>query len=388
MPVERAEKLIVAAACGEMNARPFLRKLAVVLAATTKEYEFWGWARAEQAHSPGPHAIRILVKGGGEATRTLWWRYLLWMVRLFATAVTHPGRATWMCCDLDAAFPIYLASRVRRRTSVLFFNLDNFALRYRWPFALRWLIGSIERHVGNNATLHIVPGMSRWSSGNRNLRIVSNTPTANQIARARAEVITKRLRRSDDTFVIYVNGWLTETRGLQMIFEAAQALEHERFRFILAGRCLCPAANALANLGNVEYLGELSTEASLATYARTHLCLTLYDPAIPINRVAEPNKWHDCVLFGVPFIANNGIETAAPFVDAGACRLVTYGDATGLTNVLRALAARPDEWLEMRDAIAAMNAVPWDVQVTAILQEAQVVAAVVDPAGLPVPGQA
>jgi hypothetical protein len=114
----------------------------------------------------------------------------------------------------------------------------------------------------------------------------------------------------------------------------------------------------------------------------------LYDPAIPINRVAEPNKWHDCVLFGVPFIANNGIETAAPFVDAGACRLVTYGDATGLTNVLRALAARPDEWLEMRDAIAAMNAVPWDVQVTAILQEAQVVAAVVDPAGLPVPGQA
>jgi glycosyltransferase involved in cell wall biosynthesis len=372
---DEEQKLIVVAPTGDTNAGPFLRKLAMVLSAINSRYEFWGWARAEQQCSPRTYATRMLMRGGGEASRRLWWRYLLWMIRLFAAAITQPGRATWICCDLGAALPIHLASCARRQNALVFFNMDNFALRYRWPGPVRWLIGRVERHVGDKATLHIVPGTSRWASGNRNLRVVSNTPTAAQIVHARAEIVKNNLHRPEEMFAIYVNGWLTETRGLQMILETAQALQHEPFRFIVAGKCLCPAADALAGLRNVEYLGYLSAEASLATYARAHVCLTFYDPAIPINRVAEPNKWQDCVLFGVPFIANDGIETAAPFVDAGACRLVKYGDSTALTAVLRTLTTRRDEWGKMHTAVAAMNTVPWDGQVITILREAQAIAA-------------
>lgn len=350
-----------------------LRKLVALLESRSESVEFWCWARTEQdrvsaSRSETRRTLRLLLTG--QCPRNYWiavW-YVVWMVRVSWRLMLSPGGARYVCERFESAFPAACVSLIRP-VSFLYLDSDNISLSHRWPSVIRWILERLERFTASRSRIHVVPSRSRWRFDDANLRILKNWPTTQHAGEARRRAEQLAYRRSDDVLNVYVSGWLPTTRGLRMIREAAQRVVGEEISFIVAGQCHCDDARLLASMPNVEYLGSLDSATALAQCYRAHVVLAFYDPQIAINRVAEPNKWYDCIVTGTPFITNHRIETALPYIDSGVCWAVDYGDADRLVELLRRLDQDRSRLDRASQSMASMQKQYWDVQMNAILDE-------------------
>jgi len=205
------------------------------------------------------------------------------------------------------------------------------------------VIAVLERWTARRAQIHIIPGKGRYRDGLPCSRtvVLKNTPSQQTVNMASAIAVSRACAEAE--LIVYVNGWIGETRGAPQVNELSRMLENEpRVHFLAAGRLTGPAAANFSKRTNVTYLGEVANELALAHYRVVDLVLTYYDPKVPINRYAEPNKWGDCVAFGVPFIANSEVMTARPYVDDGAAFACDYSDLAALGSLLNKLLDQPE----------------------------------------------
>lgn len=84
-----------------------------------------------------------------------------------------------------------------------------------------------------------------------------------------------------------------------------KAIENEKnIRLILAGRVFDDTLEHLLKNPNVSYVGLLKAEEVLKLEKMADIIPVLYDPSIPINRVASPNKLFEAMMLGVPVVTN------------------------------------------------------------------------------------
>ncbi|WP_242113097.1 hypothetical protein [Luteimonas aquatica] len=345
---------------------PYLSKLAKVLEAAGVPYEFWIWSR-DGALQPLPKVRVVLRFGswGGGAVNAL--GYLLWVATLTVRVLLRPKAGVYFCSRLDAAVPCAVAAMLAGCRYV-FLDRDKLSKSYAWPRPVRWAIERLEAFVGRRAALHVVPGASRVGKHDTgNVRIIRNTPHSDVIAQAwqlRAAIPPRRGRLR-----VLVSGLISPERGAGMALAAYRALAGEDIEFVAAGRLLGEDAQRLARELGDAYRGIVSNEEALAMLLASDVVLALYDPALEINRLAEPNKWFDCAALQVPFVTNRGLETSAPFEALEACFLCDYGDGPALAALLRAMAADPGLLRARRDALASMQFEPWDQAMARIVAE-------------------
>jgi hypothetical protein len=347
---------------------PHLRKIPEVLEKLKLKVAYWSWQRAPLVEKAEAFPqVAILSKVPDRPFACLLLGYLWWMVRVFWAVLWSRQHEVFVCERFESAFPAAVVTLFRRRR-FLFYNSDNLYLSYRWsPLVRRFLLG-LERFTARRSAIHLVPSEYRWPAADANRRLLANWPSRQITEAARRIAAEARYARSGPLHV-YVNGWLPETRGLRMIAAAAERLADTPIRFIVCGRENGPSARKLISLPNVDYLGERCAATALAQCYRCHIVLTFYDPAIEINRVAEPNKWLDCVVTETPFITNAGILTAKPYQSSGACLTVPYDDDAALEQMLRSLATDPEK---LHDVTARLKRIPpqfWDDQMEQILRE-------------------
>jgi hypothetical protein len=310
----------------------------------------WLWSRHNKPpRVPGYVSATVLQSGGGEHNWRLMTMYVRWMVRIFWRALRKQPGTIFFCHRFESAFPLAVASIFRRKAYV-FYNTDNVSTSYRWPGAIKSLLAAAERLAARRAILHVVPGRSRWPYPDVNLRIIPNTPTQSTVDAAR-ELRLLRDYKPGSRLTLYVNGWLVETRGLSTLIKAIECCPAGAVQIVVAGRIGCEDAKRLIALPCAEYLGELSGEEALATYYRTHLAFTFYDPRIEINRTAESGKWGDCVATATPFIANTEVQTARPYLENKQCLAVAYDDHEGLARLLTDLSSHPEQWHALKQSI-------------------------------------
>lgn len=364
------KRLTVVTPASDVRTYPRMNKLLEVAAGLGFGIDHWYWRRAADSdeHDARISARRRLLDGGGYANRRLALRYPVFMWRAFREILRDGRDRRFYCLGFAAALPAAVASLFVART-FLFDNNDNASLSYRGPAPLRALLGAAERFVARRAAVHLVPSSSRWHHPDPNLRVVPNVPTRDVLERARG-IAEREGYRAGEIFTLYVNGLLTDDRGARQLLDVLHDWDESLpLRVMVGGRLTSDAAEALAGLDRVEYLGQLDNETALARYACAHAVLTYYDPTVEINRLAEPNKWGDCVAMGVPFIVNREVETAYPFVDAGACFTAPYRDTDALRSLLEGLIADPRRLAAARDALGRLDWQPWDEHMKHVLEE-------------------
>lgn len=290
--------------------------------------------------------------------------YPVWMLKLWWNFLWKTKGRPLYCLSFDTA--VSAAFAFRRK--FIFDEADNFSMLSKWPGWMRKVFEWCERFAAKKARIHLLPSRFRTKKVRPNDRFLPNMPTRAAVDAAKS-LAQERGYAPGPVLTVLVTGRLVEDRGLRPMLEAYRKVGPEVVRLLVAGRTFAKESEDFVNEPGVEYLGVVTNEEALALNYRAHLTLTYYDPATEINRVAEPNKWGDCIVTNTPFIVNSEVETAKEYVDAGACFHVPYNDSDALAELLKRVSTDRQELAAVKQRLANFSAPAWDDGMRKIIAE-------------------
>jgi glycosyltransferase involved in cell wall biosynthesis len=344
------------------------QKIVAVLRSIGLTVVHLAWEREEGDDAPMEGVERrVVLTGGGYQTGGLGKLYLKYARACSRELATAPQGTGVYALGLFGALAVLLAPR-SRRLNLLFDHNDNISLSMPLPAPVKRVVEWVEARAIRRANIHLIPGEFRWPRADANRRIVPNVPSRAVLDSA-LNLAKERGYARPEKFTLYANGWLAPTRGMASLAAAMKLLEPGLIHVLLAGRIEAEDAGLqeLMSRPDVEFIGSVGNDEALALYLRSHAALTFYDPALEINRLAEPNKWGDCIATATPFIVNSEVRTAEPFLDQQASFAVPYADAEAFAALLRELAAHPNRAIQAGERLAANAALPWDEQMSATI---------------------
>lgn len=330
---------IVAAYEGGRVPHPHIDKLVPELLDRRYKVRFYGWDRRRlwpSSTQEGKRGVEyvMLLRGGMYGSRWLMLWYPIWYV--FAT-VRLIGRddELRMGLSFEGGLPCALASLVDGVPYV--YNCrDNVEYRGGYPRVLVPLLRLVERFVVRRAVKVIFPD---------EIRIGPDVPHSKVIlARNCApDVPVGPLDPDRRELVVYAMGYLRRDRGIELLLDAAESVDH--VRVVVAGECRDEMLLArLRASDRCEYLGPLEVEDALKQMNNVDVVFTFYAPTTEINRRAVSNKWSDAMMARRPILVNREVLKSQWVVDHN------YGFrcAYDLTDLKRTLQRLRDD----RDALA------------------------------------
>ncbi|UWN51849.1 hypothetical protein ASALC70_04084 [Alcanivorax sp. ALC70] len=327
-------KIIIIAPLSAIALRTRLSKIASILVERDFEVFFIGWERSSgELNKYATKGVTEwpLLRGGGYSSRRARALYPVWMLLVFFWVLVRGRNKTLYCLGWETAFPAKVASYLSG-SKVVFDDADRFSMLVQFPLKIGAVVRMLERWTSRSSFLHIVPSFSRYEWRFDNMIEIKNTPLRGKWSVSEGQAGSKPSR----PLILYVNGWVGQTRGAPIFLELMSRLNARGVGVLMhvAGRVDCPSGRQLIALPNVKYHGLLTQDEALELYGESDLVLTYYDPAVEINRLAESNKWGDCVFTGVPFVVNSEVLTARKFLDAGAAFAFPYVDHAALLRFI------------------------------------------------------
>lgn len=243
--------------------------------------------------------------------------------------------------DFDTALPALIA-KILTGCKVVYDIADWYANSRRVSF-FSPLIERIERWVCRRVDLVILAHEKRLDQVGflpRKWVIIYNSPhdVYKNLQLTKTEVM-------GSDFFAYV-GVLQPDRGLEQIVEAVKAIGA---KLILAGfgplETYCRKVTATTT--NIKFLGQIPYERTLAIEGNATAIIALYDPKLPNNRLAAPNKLYEAMMLGRPLVTTKGTLVGQLVEKERIGITVNYGNIQELSQALRYLINNPKECEEM-----------------------------------------
>lgn len=262
-----------------------------------------------------------------------WWRFIRRQLRSIRPDVIH-------AVDLDSLWPALRANR-SLRAKIVYDVFDFYApmIARRIPRWIRDYLTDLERRLALRADLVILPDLSR-------VEFFGPHPPSHVV-----EVMNVPEDRpvppvSSERFTVFYAGQIARDRGIP---ELVRSCEQTGARLIVAGHgpdeaTLIPLVESSPL---AEFIGHLSHDDVLQRTAAADVVAALYDPALPNNRKASPNKLFEAMMLAKPILTNEG-TTLGDFVARERLGGVgRYGDLESIRQELERLMLSPDECADM-----------------------------------------
>ncbi len=290
---------------------------------------------AEQTRD-GVHVHRYQLRapeGQPDLVRLLprWWAYAFRRIASLRPHVVH-------AVDLDTILPGYAAARLAG-AKVVYDIFDFYAEMVTADLSPRFreVLAKRERAMIDKADLVILPDLRRkvqlGSARPKRLVEIMNVPEQRPVAAGAGNL---------SHFVLFYGGMIAKDRGLMDLVVACEATGA---RLIVAGHG--PDEAALLNMIETPpastYLGTIPYEEVLERTATCDLVAALYDPSVPNNRFAAPNKLFEAMMFSKPVLVSQGTAAADIVREVGCGLVVQYGDREALKRALESLMLSPAE---------------------------------------------
>lgn len=222
---------------------------------------------------------------------------------------------------------------------------DNFSARYNLPSliyaALRFIESLSYKLISN---LVIFPDASRHLLlGNSKYQEVAYIPNILPDQNA-----PKYIGNNEKNLKVLLCGWLDATRGVELIENTLNSTSEE-VKFVLVGSGEKEIIEKLSKSDRVTYIKHVSRDENLKIMSMVDLNMAFYNPGIPINRNALPQKVYDSLLVGCPVYINSEVNMSNDLHKKGLCLKSEYFDIKTLANNLNDLVANKN----MLDIISA-----------------------------------
>lgn len=326
-------KVIAALPCAKKRIR--LNKLIEYKNYKKEKVYFYGWDRESNLKNMDEelYSREFLLKGGGFVNKKARLMYFLWFFVVFKKCISFKkGDLIW-AMGFESAFPAIIASKIKG-FQVVFDDADRFVLLFKFPAIVKWTIRLLEIYTSKNSLFHIVPSEERYDYVSKKFKVIKNTPTEDDLENSKNYMLESSLSEFINTrkIIIYVNGWLVKTRGLEVILKLLDI--NKNFKVIVAGKIGDDYAEKLITSDRVYYVGELDQSEALSLVSYVDFIFTYYDPVVPINIYAESNKWGDAIFFGKPVLVNSEVLTSKFIIDENAGFSCEYKDIDSLNLFL------------------------------------------------------
>lgn len=236
-------------------------------------------------------------------------------------------------CDLDCLVPSLLF-RVFRRVKVVFDSLDMFAMATipQTNSLLYAAVDSLEKNLASRADAVIVVSPERLALLGHQLPgsawVIMNCPNDE-----RGHLAPSSLAEDHGAFLLVHAGLVRRDRGIELLSRAVAGVEGARL--LLAGTVVDDTLLRLSQ--GTKYVGLLSYRGALSLEAAADAIPLLYDPQVPINRYANPNRLFDAMMLGIPVITN----VCGDIVTREGCGVVVGYDWEGVRQAISLLKDDP-----------------------------------------------
>jgi glycosyltransferase involved in cell wall biosynthesis len=318
---------------------PRIRKEAETLARAGHEVHVILWDReraypAEEARDGlRVHRFRLQAPEGKQELAFLlprWWSFLFFRILALRPQVVH-------AVDFDTMVAAFPAARIVG-ARIVYDIFDFYAEMVTAPISprLRSLLANAERRSIGRADAVITPDLRRTvqfgTARPRRLVEVQNVPDDRGVSHQPTD---------PDRFVVFYAGMIAKDRGLVDLVAACEATGAV---LLVAGHGP-DEAELLTDLESspaASYLGTLPYEEVLERTAAASAVAALYDPRVPNNRFASPNKIFEAMMLAKPVLVSDGTTAADIVREVGCGIVVPYGDRDALKRALESLMLSPE----------------------------------------------
>jgi len=319
---------------------PAVNKVARTLAENGYKVTLLAWSREggsrESSEGNGYEIHRFNLKAPYYKPSLLfylpiWWLYEFFFLLRHETKVVHP-------CDFDTLVPAILVKLIKR-IPLCYTIYDFYAdiLPAQVPGALRRLVRFAEKLALRFVDVLFLVDKSRYA----------------QVRGARINRIEYIYNSPEDCFqpgpgsehaakVVFYAGYLDKTRGLEEMINAVRGLDDIRLIIAGTGSARDIIEHNLMEMDNLQYLGQIPYGEVIANSLDADILCAFYDPAIPSNRYASPNKLFEAMMCGKPIIVNEGVTASKIVTEENCGVIVPYGDTTAIKEAILDLTSNPE----------------------------------------------
>jgi len=260
----------------------------------------------------------------------LWWLYVGSFCLLKRFDVVQPQ-------NLDNLIPVLLSKQIRK-FKIVYDIADFYADAYipAKSFLLKKLVRCIDLLLMRTADSTLIADEVRIKQIGfkpQNLYVIYNSPPDVYPNIASDAMFSK----NDECFRIFYGGIISEDRGLYQLVKACQKISNVTLIVAGFGSLENHFSNFIRDKKNILFLRRISYEQVLTWSMKCDCLVALYDPSIPNNLYASPNKLFEAMMCAKPIIVSAGTAMADKVARHKCGVVVNYGDVNGLINAIEKL---------------------------------------------------
>lgn len=317
-----------------------LEKEAKTLANAGHDVTLVGWQRfgnapvQEKRHR---YTIRRLkfrapVEKGVILYLPIWWILALFWLLKEDWDVVHAA-------DLDTYVPAILAAKFRGK-QLVYDIFDFYADLVVLPAYVRNCVAAFDIYLMRFADAVIVVDPSRLrqigKDGDNGINIVYNSPEDSR------HLATMDIRKEQwKPFKIFYAGILGEGRDFESVIHAAKEIGDVLVEFAGFGYYAEYLRSISEQEPHVTFIGRIPYDDVISRTLQSDLLFALYDPDVPNNRYASPNKLFEAMMCGKPILISDGTAMAEIVREEKCGFVVPYGDADAIKHAILTLKKNP-----------------------------------------------
>jgi glycosyltransferase involved in cell wall biosynthesis len=248
--------------------------------------------------------------------------------------------------DFDSYIPSLLISKIRNKP-IVYDIYDFYGETIDFPILKKTcqkFFTKIDKFFMKFADAIIIADDARIEQIGKNYKNVISIYNSPNITYAPKH---ENILSLNDEFIIFFGGALLEDRGIDQVIITVKELNDEKIKLILMGypgtlkygekiKGMC------RDFKNIQlYLKMVPHEQILHYTSKADMVFILYDPQIPNNRYASPNKLFESMCFAKPVIVSDQ-SSMTKIVETEKCGLtVPYGDLEELRKAILTLKNNP-----------------------------------------------
>jgi len=241
--------------------------------------------------------------------------------------------------DLDTYLPALFAAKIRRKRLV-YDIFDFYADMATLPSFVRNCVAAFDKSFMGFADAVIVVDPSRLrqigKEGDSSVHIIYNSPED-----IRPSFVTGMQTEQRFQFKIFYAGVLGVGRDFETVTQAAKDIGMILVEFAGFGYYAEHLRSLSEQESHITFIGTIPYDEVIQRTLQSDLLFALYDPDIPNNRYASPNKLFEAMMCGKPILVSDGTAMADIVREEDCGLVVPYGDVTAIKHAVLTLKNDP-----------------------------------------------